>query len=174
MSYYSLNARTPAQAGQGPTMRVDRVGAATAWRGIEAAVARPAAGAVAGPQAAVQPVEPVTPILGSVADRVQASVAATRAETAKGEAAKAAADKVAAEKDGNAVKQAVGDANRELMKRGTELNFQVDDKSGTLVVKLVDTSTKEVLRQYPSKEALVAAQALQDHPNAGALLRTDA
>jgi flagellar protein FlaG len=174
VSYYSLNARIPAPAGQGHTMRVDRVDAASVLRGFEAAAARPAAGAVAGPQAVVQPVEPVTPILGSGAERAQDGVATRNAETARGAAAKAAADKVAAEKEGKAVKQAVGDANRELMKRGTELNFQVDDKSGTLVVKLVDTSTKEVLRQYPSKEALAAAQALQDHPNAGALLRTDA
>jgi flagellar protein FlaG len=138
-------------------------------RGPQTIAERPSVGAVAGSDAAVRPVEAVTPIRGSSADSAQASGVARKAE-----AAKVAADKVAAEKDGKAVKQAVGDANRALSSRGTELNFRVDDKSGTLVVKLIDTSTKEVLRQYPSKEALAAAQALQDHPNPGALLRTDA
>ena len=41
-----------------------------------------------------------------------------------------------------------------------ELNFSIDDDSGHTVVKIVDTSTKEVIRQIPSKEMLAIAQTL--------------
>lgn len=41
-----------------------------------------------------------------------------------------------------------------------ELNFTVDEASGTHVVRVIDSSTKEVIRQIPSEEAIQMAQAL--------------
>lgn len=41
-----------------------------------------------------------------------------------------------------------------------ELSFSVDEASGVHVVRIVDTTTKEVIRQFPSEEAIQLAQAL--------------
>jgi len=40
------------------------------------------------------------------------------------------------------------------------LQFSVDDDSGRTVVKVIDTATKEVIKQIPSKEMLAIAKAL--------------
>ncbi len=42
------------------------------------------------------------------------------------------------------------------------LEFSVDQNSGRNVVKIIDKSTKEVLRQIPSEEAIHIAQALDE------------
>ena len=41
-----------------------------------------------------------------------------------------------------------------------ELKFKIDEDSGRTVVKIVDSSTDEVIRQIPSEEMLVIAKAL--------------
>jgi len=41
-----------------------------------------------------------------------------------------------------------------------EINFTIDQTSGTQVVKIVDSQSKEVIRQIPSEEAIQIAQAL--------------
>lgn len=42
----------------------------------------------------------------------------------------------------------------------TDLSFSVDDETNIRVIKVVDRSTKEVIRQIPSEEMLQMAQAL--------------
>ena len=42
----------------------------------------------------------------------------------------------------------------------SDLQFTVDDTSGSFVVKVVDRATKEVIRQIPSEEMLAIAKAL--------------
>jgi flagellar protein FlaG len=58
---------------------------------------------------------------------------------------------------------------QESVKRVTEslksvtsnnLEFSIDDTTGQTVVKVVDSSTKELIRQIPSEEMLAIAQAL--------------
>jgi flagellar protein FlaG len=41
-----------------------------------------------------------------------------------------------------------------------DIQFSVDSDSGKTVVKVVDSSTKEVIRQFPSEEAIDLAKAL--------------
>ena len=43
-----------------------------------------------------------------------------------------------------------------------DLNFSVDEDSGRTVVKVLDTETKEVIRQIPSQEVLDRIHHLQD------------
>ncbi|MCY7388652.1 MAG: flagellar protein FlaG [Burkholderiales bacterium] len=52
----------------------------------------------------------------------------------------------------------LADANRKLAKDGNEVRFEYDRESSSLIVRLVDTGTKEILRQFPSNEALHAAR----------------
>lgn len=58
------------------------------------------------------------------------------------------------------VGQAVRDINRTLQLLAPSLEFSVDADSKRTVVKVVDQETKEVIRQIPSAESLVIAQAL--------------
>ena len=53
------------------------------------------------------------------------------------------------------------DALNEFIKpQNTSLEFSIDDESGTVVVKVTDKETKEVIKQFPSEEALDLAKAL--------------
>lgn len=49
-------------------------------------------------------------------------------------------------------------ANNRLAESGHELRFEYDRDVNRLIVRLVDISTLEVIRQFPSEEALHAAR----------------
>jgi flagellar protein FlaG len=53
---------------------------------------------------------------------------------------------------------ALADANRKFADDGREMRFEYDSDASKLIVRLVDTGTHEVLRQFPSNEALRAAR----------------
>jgi flagellar protein FlaG len=58
------------------------------------------------------------------------------------------------------VKQAVSDLNKSAQAKSQGLEFSVDDDSKRTIVKVIDQTTKEVLRQIPSPEALQIAKSL--------------
>jgi flagellar protein FlaG len=60
------------------------------------------------------------------------------------------------------VDDAVKKANDFLAQKASALEFSVDESTGTTVVKLVDTQTKEILRQYPTEEMLAISKDLMD------------
>ncbi len=66
------------------------------------------------------------------------------------------------------------EANRRLAEKGAELAFEFEDALGRMIFKLVDTRTREVVRQVPSEAMLAIARALADQVSAGALLQADA
>ena len=82
---------------------------------------------------------------------------ATSATT--GAAANAPGEK-AKEADRKELDKAVKDVNDFVGTVNTDLRFSVDDDSGRTVVKVIDVSTKEVIKQYPSEEMLAIAKAL--------------
>lgn len=59
------------------------------------------------------------------------------------------------------VAQAVQAINDHILETHRELQFSVDQKSGQMVVKVVDTETKDVIRQIPSEEVLALARNVQ-------------
>lgn len=61
---------------------------------------------------------------------------------------------VAQSASGEDVELAVQQVRDELKEVVPELDFSVDDDTGKIVVKLIDTATSEVLRQIPSEEML--------------------
>jgi len=147
-------------------MKVDGIGAASAANGIELANVRSATTDAAERGAAVVPVSGVAGDGGSGAEPEGTT---TRAVDPTSRAAQGSP------LDSKALAKAVEDANRRLVDRGTQLNFQIDDRSGALVVKLIDTATKEVLRQMPSREALAVARALAaDVGKPGAIVSANA
>ena len=58
------------------------------------------------------------------------------------------------------VKKAADQINNLIQQFNRDLNFSVDDDTGLRVVKLIDTKTEEVIRQFPSEELLAIAKAL--------------
>ncbi|MYM71996.1 hypothetical protein GTP56_07255 [Duganella sp. FT134W] len=52
------------------------------------------------------------------------------------------------------------DAINRFLENNSEVEFSIDDHSGLSVVKVIDTETKQVLRQLPSVESLEIAKNL--------------
>ena len=51
------------------------------------------------------------------------------------------------------------DRINEMMQNGNQtLTFQLDDDSGSMVIRVMDARSKEVIRQIPSEEALQFAK----------------
>ena len=78
---------------------------------------------------------------------------------------KAAADAAAAVHaaqavDHNELKMALEEANRTVQSHGGSLEFSVDPQTRKTVVRLVDTSTNQVIRQFPSEEMLAIARSM--------------
>jgi flagellar protein FlaG len=58
------------------------------------------------------------------------------------------------------VKQAIDAANAALMQVTNDLEFAVDSATGQTVVRVIDASTQQVIRQFPTEEMLAIARAL--------------
>jgi len=58
------------------------------------------------------------------------------------------------------LQEAVGAINKTLESTSENLQFAVDHDTGKTVVKVIDSSTNEVIRQIPSQEVLAIAQSL--------------
>ena len=56
---------------------------------------------------------------------------------------------------------ALAAANQKLAGDGHEVQFEYDRDASRLIVRLVDTSTREILRQFPSDDALRVARQIK-------------
>lgn len=81
-----------------------------------------------------------------------------------------AAEKAAAAPSKTDLKNSVDQINR-FLKVNSEVEFSIDHNSGKSVIKVVDTTTNKVLRQFPSEQALEIGQNLQD-TNSGLINET--
>jgi flagellar protein FlaG len=72
------------------------------------------------------------------------------------------------------VEQAVSKLNKSPQAQSQGLEFSIDSDTKRTVVKVVDQSTKEVLRQIPSPEALEIAKSLESSENKGLLIKQTA
>ncbi|MBA5639740.1 flagellar protein FlaG [Duganella sp. LX20W] len=68
------------------------------------------------------------------------------------------------------VSQAVSQLNQSPQARAQGLEFSIDKDSKRTVVKVIDQTTKEVLRQIPSPEALEIAKSLGNTNHSSGLL----
>jgi flagellar protein FlaG len=59
-----------------------------------------------------------------------------------------------------AVAAAVQSANAYVQSVSSSLQFSLDQDTGRTVVKMVDTQTEEVLRQFPSEEMLAISKSI--------------
>lgn len=70
------------------------------------------------------------------------------------------------------VQKAANRAQEMLGRTASSLKFAVDDATGTVVVKVVDTETEQVIRQIPSEEMLAIARNMEQLK--GLLLKREA
>jgi flagellar protein FlaG len=68
--------------------------------------------------------------------------------------------------------QAVKNLNKAMQDQAQNLEFSIDSDTDRTIVKVIDQSTHEVLRQIPSQEALEIAKALDQ--SSGLLIRQKA
>ncbi len=66
------------------------------------------------------------------------------------------------ESDPQSLKEMVGAIQEELEKLNVRLVFNVDKKTGEIVVKIVDPKTNEVIRQIPPEELLRVREKLDE------------
>jgi flagellar protein FlaG len=59
-----------------------------------------------------------------------------------------------------AVAAAVQSANAYVQSVSSSLQFSLDQETGRTVVKMIDTETAEVLRQFPSEEMLAISKSI--------------
>lgn len=71
------------------------------------------------------------------------------------------------------LKNVVDNINKTLQRSNQSLQFTVDSDSKQQLVKLVDTDTGDVIRQFPSKEAMAISRAI-DQFQQGLLLNQKA
>jgi flagellar protein FlaG len=72
----------------------------------------------------------------------------------------AAPAKVESSASNVALKQAIAAANQHLKQVSNDLEFAVDTSSGRTVLRVVDATTKQVIRQFPSEEVLAITRAI--------------
>jgi len=66
----------------------------------------------------------------------------------------------AAPTDSDALRNAARAANAAVKTLSNNLEFRIDQQSGRTVVRIVDASTQQLIRQLPSEEMLAIARAL--------------
>ena len=72
------------------------------------------------------------------------------------------------------VEQAVSQVNEFVQNLNRDLQFTVDEDSGRTVIKVLDTETKQVIRQIPPEELLRIANYLFDAKGSSLLLKVQA
>lgn len=70
------------------------------------------------------------------------------------------------------LEELLNNVKQTLPSSARNLQFSIDEGSGRTVVKVVDSNTKEVIRQIPSEEILAIAESLS--PPKGFLIKQDA
>jgi flagellar protein FlaG len=71
------------------------------------------------------------------------------------------------------LQNAVAVINKVMQSSNHSLQFSVDSDAGRVVVKMVDTSTGELIRQFPSEETLAISRGI-DKFQQGLLVRQEA
>lgn len=118
---------------------------------IQSAIAASSLVPTPAPSASASSGAPAAPILGTASSN---SSSASNGSQPLNPNAKAA--------DAQATEDAVGKLNAAVSKysNSSSLQFTVDDTTKMRLVKVIDTQSKEVIRQIPSEEAVAIASAI--------------
>ena len=119
---------------------------------------------------AIQPLSPYTPPANKpVREKSPAAVVveSVQTEIAQEDAAQQVTKNVqaraAAQPSREQVDRAMNEMRRALDPVARNLQFSIDEETGRTVVKVVDASTNEVIRQIPSEELLELSRTLDNY-----------
>lgn len=97
--------------------------------------------------------QPAPGVSGSATEIAQSSTPSNVTQAAVQDTKKSADSR-------NELDKAVKDVSEFVKTANNSLQFSIDDDLGVTVVKVIDTGTKELIRQIPSEEMLSIAKAL--------------
>ncbi|MEC5388130.1 flagellar protein FlaG [Uliginosibacterium sp. H3] len=108
---------------------------------------------------AIQPVGPYVPPTTPVspATAVSREASTNQAEEPAPKAAELAANTQPSREQ---LDKAVGEVKKALAPVARNLQFSIDDETGRSVVRVIDASTNEVIRQFPSEELLAITRSI--------------
>ena len=114
----------------------------------------------------IQNISSVAPVSGFTSNSAPVSVAAPNTQPPQVEMQQAAPVKQKTAQPTDAqVKSAVDNINQTMKQNSSNVEFSID--KGTSVIKVVDSSTGELISQFPSKAALAISQMIeQSQPGA--------
>jgi len=120
---------------------------------------------------------PEPQIMGRTGDDVAKAVASSVAPPGRGNRVEvpqvAAAPVVDPQAASEKLKKVVEDINRAMQQSSRNLEFSVDASTKQVVVKMTDMETGEVIRQFPSDEALAISRSIGEFQQ-GMLLKQKA
>jgi flagellar protein FlaG len=99
---------------------------------------------------------------------------AARSSATPGTASSSAVKGSEASPSDDQVDKAVADLNKAAQEKTPGIEFSIDPDSKRTIVQVVDQSTKQVLQQFPSKEALAIAKSFDESSAQGALINQTA
>ncbi len=109
---------------------------------------------------AIQPVGPAVPPTPAVTPSAGVS-RPTPAVTAERPNSTVAAQAVAGNQPSREqLDRAMGEVKKALAPVARNLQFSIDEETGRSIVKVVDSSTNEVIRQFPSEELLAITRSI--------------
>ena len=115
---------------------------------------------------------------GLASDSAPVPVAAPQTKTAPVDlahaAAKAAAEPKSAAPTPAQLQSAVDNINRAMRQSNANLEFSIDQDTKRTVVKVVESGTGQVIRQFPSEDILNIAHAIDQMQQRGLLLKQKA
>ncbi len=101
-----------------------------------------------------------TPAQAALAAQMSSKNVSASASSPQAAPAESAAPQLSPEKQRAEVESATQAVRNFVQPIANNLEFSVDDDTGKTVIKVMDSSTKEVIRQIPSEEILEIARAL--------------
>lgn len=111
------------------------------------------------PQTTTPMVRP--PIAESAFSKAELKVSANNADT-RIQAAPEVNEAISEESTTQTLKDSVDSMNRLMKSLSNSLQFSLDEDTGKTVIKVIDSTTQEVIKQFPSEEALALTKALDN------------
>lgn len=89
-------------------------------------------------------------------------------------AVKTAAQQMAVAPTPAQIQSAVDNINRAMRQSNADVEFSIDKDTNQTVIKVIETTTGQVIRQFPSEEVLSIARSIDHMQQRGLLLKQEA
>ena len=122
----------------------------------------------------IQNTSSAVPASGLASDSAPVPVAASETRSAPKVAVKAIPEQPVAQPTAAQVQGAVDSINKAMKQSGSSLEFSIDKDTNRNIIKVVESGTGDVIRQFPSEEALAISRAIDNMQQHGMLIKQKA